>query len=122
MKKAIRILLSIFALIILTGTYFLTDFFLIGEVATIDHINLKIKNVSSSEVSFQVDSQWSALALKGFSYTYQDNVLAISFKEVMVSDLYKFGYMDSSIIGDFENLKEIRLTDNQNYSSIWKIE
>lgn len=122
MKKTfVSIFLGIVIVSILTTSIILLNFFIIGDIAEIDHLNLEITNVEQNRIDFKVNSTWSANAIRSFEYSVRNDILYLSFDEVVVSDLYPLGMMDSSIIGDFENIKELRLVDNRDYRVAWSL-
>jgi len=118
----IKIFLGLVIASILTVSIILLNFFIIGDIAEIDHLNLEITKVEQNKIDFKVNSMWSANAIKNFKYSVHNDVLSLSFNEVVVSDLHPLGMMDSSILGDFKNIKELRLVDNKNYRVVWQAE
>jgi len=118
-KTIIKIISGVVLILILTSITILLNFFIIGNTADISHLEMEVFQIEDNKIDFEVHSFWSAKAIKSYDYKYDNNILSISFTEVVVSNLYPLGIMDSSITGDFKSIKELRLIDDKNYRIIW---
>ena len=93
--------------------------FLFGNIMSVNRIQAAQATVDDARIEIYGEFQDSALAYRGFRYRIENGSLYVKVYSVVVSPLYKYGAVKIDIEGDFANITNIFLEDNDNIKLIW---